>query len=188
MFFRSPRGTSPSMTSAAFSTGRLSPVRALSAVFRLAHSSRRPSAQTASPASSTTISPGTTSRPGIWTTVPSRRTFAVGADICFRLSREASAFTVWTVPRTAFMVITARITTVLSTSPSTAETTAARIRMITKKSANCSKKIRNVDFFPPSRSSLGPYRSSRRAASWLVRPPGPLSRVSSRSLPDRCQI
>ena len=68
------------------------------------------------------------------------------------------------------------------------ETTAARIRMITKKSANCSKKIRNVDFFPPSRSSLGPYRSSRRAASWLVRPPGPLSRVSSRSLPDRCQI
>lgn len=53
------------------------------------------------------------------------------------------------------MVITARMTTVLSTSPSTAETTAARIRMITKKSANCSKKIRNVDFFSPFPQLIG---------------------------------
>ena len=144
MFFRSPRGTSPAMISTSFSTGRLSPVRALSAHFKLAHSKSRPSAQTESPASSTTTSPTVTSRPGIWTTRPSRTTLAVGADICLRLSREAAAFTVWTVPRMAFMVMTARMTTVLSTSPSAADTMAARIRMITRKSANCSRKIRRT--------------------------------------------
>ena len=94
MFFRSPKGTSPPMGSSAFSTGKLSPVRALSSHFKLAHSSSRPSAQIESPASSTTTSPGTTSRPGAWTTWPFRTTLAVGADIRFRLSREAAAFTV----------------------------------------------------------------------------------------------
>ena len=78
--------------------------------------------------------------------LPSRITLAVGAAICLRLSRDAAAFLVCTVPRTAFMVMTARMTMVLSTSPSNAETTAARIRMITRKSANCSRKIRRVLF------------------------------------------
>ena len=114
-------------------------------------------------------------------TLPSRRTFAVGADICFKLSSEASALMVCTVPRMAFMVITARMTTVLSTFPSTAEMIAAMMRMITKKSANCSRKIRRVLFFPPSRSSLGPYSSSRRAAWALSRPWGVVSRAASRS-------
>ena len=67
MFFRSPSATSPPISPSSFSTGRLSPVRALSAHFRLAHSNRRPSAQTESPASNMTTSPGTTSRPGICT-------------------------------------------------------------------------------------------------------------------------
>ena len=170
MFFRSPSGTSPSISWMSFSTGRLSPVRALSAHFRLALSSRRPSAQTESPASSTTTSPGTTSRPGTWSTWPSRTTLAVGADICFKLSREAAAFTVWTVPSMAFMVITARMTTVLSTSPKTAETMAARIRMTTRKSANCSRKMRSTLFFLPPCNSLEPYCFSRPAASAAVRP------------------
>ena len=165
------------MGATSFSTGRLSPVRALSAVLRLALSSSRPSAHTASPASSTTTSPGTTSRPGIWMILPSRRTLAVGADICFKLSKEAWAFTVCTVPRMAFMVITARMTTVLSTSPTMAEITAARMRMITRKSANCSRKIRRVVFLPPSCSSLGPYSCSRLAAWPPSSPPGPLSRA-----------
>ena len=156
MFFRSPSATSPPISPSSFSTGRLSPVRALSAHFKLAHSSSRPSAHTASPASSTTTSPGTTSRPGTWSTVPSRTTLAVGADICLRLSSEAAAFTVCTVPRMAFMVMTARMTTVLSTSPMAAEISAARIRMMTIKSANCSRKIRSTLFFVPLWSSLGP--------------------------------
>ena len=170
MFFRSPRGTSPSISSTSFSTGRLSPVRALSAVFRLAHSSSRPSAHTESPASSTTTSPTVTSRPGIWITWPSRSTLAVGADIWRRLSREAEALTVWTVPRMAFIVMTARMTTVLSTSLSMAEMMAAIIRIITRKSANCSAKIRGMLLRFPSCSSLGPYCSKRRAASWPDRP------------------
>ena len=62
---------------------------------------------------------------------------------------------VWTVPRMAFMVMTARMTTILSTSPSTAEITAATMRMITRKSANCSRKIRNPDFLPPSCARWG---------------------------------
>ena len=188
MFFRSPRGTSPPMSARSFSTGRLSPVRALSAHFRLAHSSRRPSAQMESPASSTTTSPTVTSRPGIWTTRPSRTTLAVGADICFRLSRDAAAFTVCTVPRMAFMVMTARMTTMLSTSPRMAETTAARIRMITRKSANCSRKIRRTLFLPPSCNSLGPYCSRRRAASAPVRPSGVLSSSWSSSSRLFCQM
>ena len=134
------------------------------------------------------MSPGTTSRPGIWMVFPSRTTLAVGADICLRLSRDASALMVWTVPRMAFMVMTARMTTILSTSPSTAEITAATMRMITRKSANCSRKIRNPDFLPPSCSSLGPYFSRRCWASLVVSPWGPLWRLSSRSLPARCQI
>ena len=165
MFFRSPRAASPWISTVSFSTGRLSPVRALSAHLRLAHSKSRPSAQTESPASSTTTSPTTTSRPGICTVCPSRTTFAVGADICLRLSNEAAAFTVCTVPKIALRVMTARMTAVLSTSPSMAETAAARIKMITRKSANCSRKIRSTLFFVPACSSLGPYFSRRRFAS-----------------------
>ena len=181
MFLRSPSAASPSMGSTSFSTGRLSPVRALSSHFKLALSSRRPSAQTESPASSTTTSPGTTSRPGIWTTWPSRSTLAVGADIRFKLSSDAAAFTVWTVPSTAFMVMTAKITRALSPSPSAADTAAARIRITTRKSRNCSRNTRATLFFPPERSSLGPQVSSRAPASAAVRPSArqPSSRNSS---------
>ena len=45
-------------------------------------------------ASRQTSSPTTISRLGISTTTPLRNTFAVGADNCFRLFRECSAFTV----------------------------------------------------------------------------------------------
>ncbi len=61
---RSPRGTArPAGRAAAdFSTGRLSPVRAASSIFSAAVSTSRPSAGTAQPASSSTTSPGTSSR------------------------------------------------------------------------------------------------------------------------------
>ena len=98
-----------------------------------------------------------------------------------RLSREAWALTVWTVPRTAFMVITARMTAMLSTSPRTAETTAAAMRMRTRKSANCSRKMRKGPFRPPSARTLGPYFASRRAASLPVRPSGAASKRDSRA-------
>ena len=99
----------------------------------------------------------------------------MGADIRFRLSKDAAAFTVWTVPSTAFMVMTAKMTIMLSTSPSMADTAAARIRMMTRKSANCSRKMRGILFRVPVCSSLEPYRFSRSAAWAEVSPSSPQS-------------
>ena len=81
-----------------------------------------------------------TSEEGISFTTPSLLTFAVGADNTLRLSRDCSALTVWTVPKTALMVITIRMTAVLSISPKKPDTTAAMIKMMTRKSLNCSKR------------------------------------------------
>ena len=188
MFLRSPSATSPAMGAVSFSIGTLSPVRALSAHFRLAASSRRPSAQTESPASSTTTSPTVTSRPGTRCTRPSRSTLAVGTAICLRLSSEAVALTVCTVPRTAFRVMTARITTALSQSPKKEEIPAARIRINTRTSRNCSKKMRGTLFFPTACSSLGPYRFTRSAASVAVNPSAPQFSSWNSSCRSFCQI
>ena len=63
-----------------------------------------------------------------------------------------------------------KMSTVLSTSPRIADTTAARIRIITRKSANCSRKMRSVLFCWPEANSLGPCVSNRAFASALERP------------------
>ena len=89
MFLRSPRGTSePSRprASSLFVTGTLSPVSAASSILRLALSRMRPSAGTASPASSTMTSPGTTSDEWMICWRPPRSTLHVAAVI----SRSAS--------------------------------------------------------------------------------------------------
>ena len=171
---RSPRGASPSIALLSLSTPRLSPVSALSSTLRPAFSTMRPSAGTKSPASRLTRSPTVISAEGIFTNCPFRSTLASGADIFFRLSRDCSALTVCTVPKTALSVITIKITAALSKSPSIPETIAAMIRITTRKSLNCSKKICATDFFFPSASALGPYRS-RFAAT--------CSSVSGASLP-----
>ena len=88
-----------------------------------------------------TISPTVTSDDGICTTLPPLSTFASGPDSFFRLASDCSAFTVWTVPRIAFIVITIRMTAALSASPMKPDTIAAIIRMITRKSLYCSRKI-----------------------------------------------
>ena len=61
---------------------------------------------------------------------------ADGEDRDLRLSRDFSALTCWAVPRIAFMIITAKITIVLSILPENIETIAAAIRISTSKSAN----------------------------------------------------
>ena len=137
----------------------LSPVRALSSTFRLAHSISFPSAGIQSPASRITSSPIVTSLDGIWITLPSRTTLASGADNCFKLSSDCSAFTVCIVPRTAFIVITTKITIALSASPRIPDMTADTINIITRKSLNCSRNIRSTLFFFPSVNSLNPYFS-----------------------------
>ena len=158
-FVWSPRAAPSGTSSRDFSTDKLSPVSALSSTFRLAHSTSFPSAGTQSPASRITRSPIVTSLDGICFNTPSRMTFASGADICFRLSRDCSAFKVCTVPRIAFIVITTRITIALSKSPRNPDTIAAMISIMTRKSLYCSRKICSVLFFFPSTSSLKPYFS-----------------------------
>ena len=156
MFFWSPRATwTASITSAVFSTPSLSPVRELSFTLREKFSKMRPSATTMSPASSSTMSPGTTWAEGITVRTPSRSTLALGADMAFRLSRDFSALKCWTVPSTALRSSTAKMTTVLSPSPETRETRAATIRMTTSRSLNCSKNTCTpVFFFPSARAFL----------------------------------
>ena len=63
------------------------------------------------------------------------------------------------------MVMTAKITIMLSTSPMQAEMTADRIKISTRKSANCPRKICKTLFCFPARSSLAPYFASRLSAS-----------------------
>ena len=85
MFFLSPSGISPPSpaprTEIILLTGMLSPVSAASSILRLALSNMRQSAGTASPASSTTISP--TVRSSLLTVIilPSRMTLEVAALI-----------------------------------------------------------------------------------------------------------
>ena len=107
------------------------------------------------------MSPGTIWAEGITSRSPSRSTRAVGADMAFRLSRDFSAFTCWTVPRMALRMSTAKMTMVLSTLPDTMEMAAAAMRMTTSRSLNCSRNTCHTGFFFSSRSALGPNLSSR---------------------------
>ena len=168
MFSLSPRGTVSSITAASFSTPRLSPVSALSSALMPAFVMILPSAGTKSPASRLTRSPTVISAAGILMNCPFLNTLASGADIFLRLSSDCSAFTVCTVPSMAFIVITISITTALSMSPSIPDTTAASMSIITRKSLNCSRKMRTMDFFLPSASSLGPYFSRFAATASSV--------------------
>ena len=74
-----------------FNTGIVSPVKLDSSTFRLYESINLQSAGTKFPASSNTISPGTTSVPLICIIFSSLFTFAIGADIFLRASKDFSA-------------------------------------------------------------------------------------------------
>ena len=109
-FVRSPSATSPSGNApASLGIGALSPVSAASCTSSVAEETIRPSAGTTSPASSRTMSPGTSlvdSSSSIW---PERRTRACGTCSFASASTLARALSSWLVP----------ITTLNSTRPST---------------------------------------------------------------------
>ena len=111
---------------------------------------------TKSPASSKSISPGTTSFAAISCFLPSLKTLAAGADRDFKASSDFSALTCCTVPKIAFRIKTTIITAVLSKLPVNAEITAATIKIITIRSLNCSKKTSTTLFFLPSTRAFGP--------------------------------
>ena len=126
-----------------------------------------------SPASNSNTSPGTISFESTSFFIPSLITFALGADSSFNESRDFSAFTYWKVPSMAFKIITANITIVLSTFPEIIEITAATIKIITSKSANCPRKILNTLFLPFSSSAFSPYFCSISFALFSDSPSGP---------------
>ena len=167
---RSPSGASAKIASKLFSTARLSPVRALSSTLRLAFSISLASAGTMSPASTRITSPTTSSLAGSWIVEPSRSTLACGPASFFKLCRDCSAFTVCTVPRIALIVITIKITAALSASPSIPDMMADAIKISTRKSLYCSRKICGILFFFPSASSFQPHLSRDFPACSLVSP------------------
>ena len=136
----------------------------------------RQSAGTESPASSRTISPGTSSELGMWTSLPSRITLDWAALISCRASRACSDLASWTTPRTEFKITTDRMIAASAHSgspwmkPVITEMAAATSSMMTMGSAICSKKRFHMGVFSSSSSLLGPTLARREAASAADRP------------------
>jgi hypothetical protein len=78
------------------------------------------------------MSPGTSSRPGIVVSMPSRITWALGADIFLRAASACSAFDSWITPTTAFRMTMTMMAMESTHSPSARAMRAAAIRMITR--------------------------------------------------------
>ena len=133
VFVRSPSGISLSSTTLAFfSTGTDSPVSEASSTLRFTVCTRRRSAGTKLPASSSTMSPATRSRLATTTWCPSRMTAAFGADIFFSAARACSALDSWITPTTAFRTTMNMMAIESTYSPSASDTSAATIRMMTR--------------------------------------------------------
>ena len=153
-----------------FSTDSDSPVRAASWTRRLTLSIRRASAGTALPVSSTMTSPGTSSRAESSSNLPSRRTRTTGTAICLREAIARSARYSEANPSTPNRTTIAPMAAVSIPLPSSADTTAATIRIRTIVCVNCSSSMRRGPLLACSCSSLGPYCRRRPVASAVVRP------------------
>ena len=116
---------------ASFSDGTDSPVSDASCIFKFADSINRKSAGTIAPSSIRTISPTTSSLAGTILSSLWRKTLALGALICFNASRELSAFFSCTIPITALIITIVSMTIASVHSESTAEKTAAPIKIST---------------------------------------------------------
>ena len=147
-----------------------------------------PSAGTASPASSTTMSPAT--RSSEWTVIclPSLMTLLVAALISCSASIAFSALLSCRTPRIALSRTTTRmmIASVNSTSPAAmlvmTDRTAAIMRMMSMGSFSSSKNFLSMESFFASASLFFPSRSSRRDTSLEDSPSKPdfwLFRTSS---------
>ena len=156
MLIRSPSGAFSSIEAdASFSTGTDSPVRADSSHLRLAAWISRPSAGMKSPASSLTISPGTSWEASITCSTPPRTTRAWGAEMFFSASSAFSALLSCKTPRMAFKTTMTRIRSGSKNSDGSCwtqatinEIAAAASRMRIMTSLNCCKKrVKKPAFF-----------------------------------------
>ena len=137
MLMRSPSARSlPCRVAVFFSTVTDSPVRADSSTLSCAASSRRRSAGTWLPASSSTMSPGTNSLAAMGWGLPSRSTCVRDAASWRRAAMAWSARLAWVKPMAALSTTMAMMTSVSVTSPRMPDTTAAASRMMIMKSLN----------------------------------------------------
>ncbi len=160
-----------------FFTGTDSPVRDASSVSRLAEPINRPSAETLSPVERTITSPATSSRDGTSTSRPPRRTVTLGEASSCSASSVFSALYSCVYPNMVFRATMNRMTPALiissvdeSMMPTPADTAAAMMRMKTRGSLSCLRRIWRRDTFLFPISSLGPSLARRMEASSAVRP------------------
>jgi len=166
MLSRSPSGTSSSASgSVALPIGALSPVSAASCVSIVAVRTRRPSAGTMSPASSSTTSPGTSWLAGICTSTPSRTTLLVGFCMVASASTLLRACSSWRVPMTTLTSTRNATIAAVDPCPIATLTTATATSMRFIGSRSCSSSTAHTDGGACAVSVLGPYCRCRLPTS-----------------------
>lgn len=155
-------------------TALLSPVNGALFTDSSCASTTRQSADTASPASITTTSPGTSSRTGSSSRTPSRSARHVCGTIACRDSAVRSAEYSWAKPMPAFSTTTPRMAKASCRVPTSRGCSSvyatkvipeATISTIANRSVNCDPSCRHTRVRPERGSSLAPYRSSLVRAS-----------------------
>ena len=171
MLVRSPSPTSADPSApASLAIGALSPVSAASCASSVADRTIRPSAGTMSPASTWTMSPGTTSVAGTSVTDLSRSTRACGTCSLASASTLALAVSSCRVPSVRFSRISRATMIPVDTSPISRLTTTTATSMMFIGSRSWSRAILQADGGFSAAISLAPNLVSRSAASPAVRP------------------
>jgi hypothetical protein len=171
MSVRSPSTTSGvGSTAASLATGALSPVSAASWVSSVAERMIRPSAGAMSHASTSTMSPTTTSRAGTCTMCPPRTTRVCGTCIFDSASTLALALSSWREPRTTLSRMSSATMIPVGTSPMAKLTAVTAMSMMFIGSRSCSIATCQTDGGFSPVISFGPSRARRAAASAWVSP------------------
>ncbi len=167
---RSESGVSASTGAGPLSTATDSPVSTASSAITAIPVTIRMSAGTRIPARISTMSPGTRVVASISPVRPSRSTRQCGLSIARRASIAFSARHSWTNPRMPFMTTMTAITAASVCSSAMIETTTAPPSTAISGLTNCRTSTSHQCSIVRASTSLGPYRSSRSAASCSDRP------------------
>ena len=171
MLVWSPRPTSAEASGlASLAIGALSPVSAASCASRVADRTIRPSAGTMSPASTWTMSPGTTCVAAIIVTSPSRTTRACGTCRSARALTLARAVSSWRVPSPTFSRMSNATMIPVESSPITRLTITTAISMMFIGSRSCCSAMAQAEGGFSAAISFAPYVESRLAASLPASP------------------
>ena len=168
---RSPSAASGSVSgSLSLATGALSPVNALSATSREALVAMRPSAGTRSPASTITMSPGTSASAEISMTDPCRRTRADGVCNEDRAATLSRALSSCRAPMLTLRVTRKATSTAVSVWPIRKDTAATTVSMMFIGVSHCLAAICQAVGRGATGRTLGPNSAVRRVTSSSVSP------------------